>query len=156
MTSTISALNTRMDDMEGGRKKNKVAIHLDSPSCHVAAPEADLRAPPGLPATYTSWERLRVAPRGSVPTLLPSISQERPEMAPTESLPPCLQLPPALEMESARNLPSHLTDVSDAVRARVAEQLLGAPIPFLLTKEHSPLDEEASPVKRRRHTVQTR
>ena len=43
-----------------------------------------------------------------------------------------------------------LRNVSEAVRARVAQRLQGAPEAFLLTNEDSPSDEDASHRKRKR------
>ena len=48
MTSMMAALNTRVDDMEDGWKKRKVAFHGEPPARRVAVPEAELGARSGL------------------------------------------------------------------------------------------------------------
>ena len=58
-------------------------------------------------------------------------------------------------MNPLGGLPHHLPDMSDATRARVAQRLWGDPAPFLLTDEDSPSDEEASSVKRKKHSIKS-
>ena len=53
MTSMIAALHTRMDTMEAGGKKRKVAFHGGTPASHVTATGPVLRPPPGLPSPPT-------------------------------------------------------------------------------------------------------
>ena len=48
-----------------------------------------------------------------------------------------------------------LSDVSEAVHARVTQCLQGAPDPFLLVDEDSPSDEETSPCKRKWRTIKS-
>ena len=129
MTTVMAALTTQIDDLDGGRKRWKVAFQGDLPAPCVAVPDAVSGAHHGPPAPSTSRERLETAPTGSLPPHLPSTSQERLTTAPMGSLPPRLPSTSQERMETAPtgSLPPHLPDVSDAVRARVAQRLQGAP-----------------------------
>ena len=68
----------------------------------------------------------------------------------TQPLPPPVPAPGSTrETESVTTTPP-LPDISEAVRARVAQRLQGAPDSFLLTDEDSPSDEDTSLRKRKR------
>ena len=146
MMSMMGFLNTRMYKIEGGRKKRKVAFQGDPPACRMPAPVPEMTGPPGLLAPtmsllprlpHSSQDRLASTASGSLLPPLPVDTQEGPEMNP-----PGVSLP-------------HLPDMSGAVRARVTQQLWRATSPFLLTDEDSPSDEQASPVKRKRHSIKS-
>ena len=127
LTTMMSSLSTSMDQMDGGgRKKRKVAFHRLAPTPETSSlPDVAHASTTHLPP---SRPQNRLAPTPSVPQqpFLPGADHVSPE-APFQ--------------EGAR---PHLPDVSKVVQTRVAQHLQGAPIPFLLTDEDSPTDEEAS------------
>ena len=91
------------------------------------------------------------------PLLQPNSSWER--LVPPSSVTQQPPLPVAdhvhLEVPYEDVAPPNLHDVSKVVRTRVAQHLQGTPAPFLLTDEDSPMDEDASPTKRRRCSIKS-
>ena len=73
-TTMMASMMTRMDQMDGGPKRWKVAFQGDHPAPLMVTPEAVAGTPPGPPAPSISQERLETAPIGSLPPHLPDVS----------------------------------------------------------------------------------
>ena len=137
LPAMMTLLTTRMDLMDGGgRKKRKVAFHSRAPVPDTSSPpDAATQHPTSLLQRYGHQTGLTSTP------------------AVTQPLPPPVPELMSQEATYQEGAPPPLPDVSEAVRTRVAQRLQGAPAPFLLIDEDSPTDEEASPTKRKRHTI---
>ena len=143
MTAMMASLSTHMGEMEGrGRKKGKVVFHVNPPAWRTLAPAPEMASQPdAAPATMTSLPPPRPQPHSSQERLAPSSSRNQ-----LPSLPVVHH--EGLQVPYQDVAPPRLPEVSEAVRARVAQCLQGAPAQFLLRDEDSPTDDEASPIKR--------
>ena len=115
----------------GGRKRRKVSSAVPDAE---AAVQSRALSTPSWPST--SRQPLLDHVTASAPILVRD--QPFPEPEPTAVS--------AMTMHQDNALPL-LPDVSEAIHARVAQRLHGAPDAFLLAVEDSPSDEETSPGK---------
>ena len=138
LTSMMSSLNARMNQMDGGgRKKRKVTFRGANQEAETSTPATTSAMVPAQPMT-------------SQQPLLTHWAEPADTCEATQLPPPSAPAPMSLrETESVSTAPP-LPDVSEAVRACVAQCLQGAPESFLLTDEDSPSDEDTSPRKRKR------